>query len=98
MPHYDGLIALPAVGETLLKLTKSESDPVAKAKVRDRRVRCVLAKNPELAVRVGGRFFVLNQEPKLRAFAVALDLSLPAPKPARARRAPSSNSGAAVAA
>ncbi|HEY8612343.1 MAG TPA: hypothetical protein VIL69_13755 [Roseomonas sp.] len=100
MPALDGLIPLPAVPAAVLKLTGTETDPIARASVRERRVRAVVAQQPDLAARIGGRLFVLDQEPKLRAIAAALGLTLPtsAAKPSRAHRASSSNGEAAVAA
>ncbi|KAA2211422.1 hypothetical protein [Teichococcus oryzae] len=70
---------------------------MARATVRLRRVRTVVAQNPDLVVRIGGRLYVLEQETKLRALAAALGLMLPsAVKPSRAQRAALSSNAVAT--
>jgi hypothetical protein len=86
MPTFDGLIRLPDAGPAVRKITGTENDAVARAATRDRRVRTVINQNPDLAVRIGGRLFILDQRSKLLALAEALGVSSPAAKPARAKR------------
>ncbi len=98
-PHK-GLIAVGGggVGRRLVKDRKRENDPVACARVHERRVRDVIEANPELAVWIGSRLYVLDKEEVLDAFAVALGLELPAKaRPARADSAsPTPNAKAAA--
>ena len=95
-PTFDGLIRLPDAGAAVRRLTGTERDPVAHAATRDRRVRSVINANPDLAVRIGGRLFVLDQRTKLMALAKALGVTPALAKPARTKRA--SSNPAAVAA
>lgn len=88
MPTFDGLIRLPDAGSAVLKLTGTENDPVARAATRDRRVRAVVSANPDLAVRVGGRLFILDQGPKLLALAEALGVTPAVAKAARGKHSP----------
>ena len=97
MPIFDGLIPLKEGGTAVLRITGTETDPVARAAARERLVRAVVNANPELAVRVGGRLFFLDRRPNLLALAEALGVIPAKPKPARAKRA-SSPSSAEVAA
>jgi hypothetical protein len=96
MPKYDGLIPLSKGGAKVREITGTENDPVARAATRDRRVRSVTKENPDLVVRIGGRYFILDQRPKLLALAEALGVTPAATaKLARAKRAPSNASVAA---
>jgi hypothetical protein len=95
MPTFDGLIPLRAAPAAVLKLASAEADPVARARTRYRLVWKAVAKQPDLAVRVGGRLFVLDQPAKLRQLAAALGVIEAAPKPTRAKRAPSNTAIAA---
>lgn len=106
-PHK-GLIAVGggAVGRRLLEKHKLEHDPVACARTRERAIRDVIAADPGLAVWVGARLYIRENENVLDAIAVGVGLELPAgakpaaaapAKRARADRASSpSNAEAAV--
>jgi alcohol dehydrogenase YqhD (iron-dependent ADH family) len=89
MPKFDGLIPLSEGGAKVREITGTENDPVARAATRDRRVRTVTKQNPDLVVRIGGRYFILDQRSKVMALAEALGVSPATPKPPRAKRATS---------
>ncbi len=78
-PHK-GLIPVGGgdVGRRLLKKFKREHDPVACARTRERPLRDVIAADPNLAVWVGSRLYVRDDEDKLNILADAVGLTLPA--------------------
>ncbi len=99
-PHK-GLIAVGGggVGRRLQERRKREHDPVTRARSSERQVRDAIEEHPELAVWVGSRLYVLDNEDVLDTLAEALGLDLPAAvKPARANRTASPSSANAPAA
>jgi hypothetical protein len=99
MPAFDGLIPLPAVSAAILKITGSEADPVSRARVRYRLLWKAVKRQPDLAVRIGERLFILDQEAKLRDLAAALGMTVAAParKASRSAKVARPSSAAAAA-
>ncbi len=98
-PHK-GLIPVGGggVGARLQERRGRKHDPVTRARSSERQVRDVIEEHPELAVWVGSRLYVLDNEDVLDTLAEALGLDLPAAvKPPRAKRTASPSNPAAVA-
>ena len=89
-----GIVPLKGVTNAVLKLAQAETDPIAIARATYRRVWDVVVDEGVCGERVGGRWFV--REENLPQVAAALGLTVPMPKLVRGRRAPSSSNEAAV--
>jgi hypothetical protein len=80
MSAPDGLIGLKAAQPAILQRFNVENDPVARARTRYRLVWQAVRENPNLAVRIGGRMYVVNKDSHIRALAAALGITEAAPK------------------